>query len=290
MPPRTPALARAGAVSPMPSPASSRPASRRDAARRRAVAPDEQPAAAPVAVRQPIAAPPRRSTTPATSPTRTGSSAGSTGCGTSASVCTVPGDCGCSPLVNAGILLDAQRRGTGRPLRARRATTAARGSSRGRSCPRPSFIEHPTAHPKPGLADARPGLDERDDELGRGASTSSTTPRSSTASSTPGGRGASSGCPAEAVRCDRGPHPPRRALALSGAGRRSGSTRSTGTRSIYAADATVTGDPDALATPFRRQLARFVAGARRGPAGGAGNFGPGLRFHYLPAAPAQPPP
>ena len=51
---------------------------------------------------------------------------------------------------------------------------------------------------------------------------------------------------------------------------------------IYAADATVTGQPAALATPFRRQLERFVAQARRGPAGGVGNLGPGLRFHYLP--------
>ena len=51
---------------------------------------------------------------------------------------------------------------------------------------------------------------------------------------------------------------------------------------IYAADATVTGRPAALATPFRRQLERFVDQADGGPAGGVGNFGPGLRFHYLP--------
>jgi len=51
---------------------------------------------------------------------------------------------------------------------------------------------------------------------------------------------------------------------------------------VYAADATVTGRPAALATPFQRQLARFVDEADGAPGGGIGNFGPGLRFHYLP--------
>ena len=44
---------------------------------------------------------------------------------------------------------------------------------------------------------------------------------------------------------------------------------------MYAADAEVTRRPQALATPFRRQLARFVTGVT--PARGeAGNLGPGL--------------
>ena len=51
---------------------------------------------------------------------------------------------------------------------------------------------------------------------------------------------------------------------------------------IYAADAAVTGRPAALATPFRRQLERFVDQADGSPGGGVGNLGPGLRFHYLP--------
>jgi hypothetical protein len=44
---------------------------------------------------------------------------------------------------------------------------------------------------------------------------------------------------------------------------------------MYAADATVTGDPTLLRRDFRLQLLRFVRGAR-------GTFGPGMRFHYLP--------
>ena len=52
---------------------------------------------------------------------------------------------------------------------------------------------------------------------------------------------------------------------------------------IYAADATVTGRPAALAVPMRRQLERFLRGVERPPAGAAGNLGPSLRFHYLPA-------
>ena len=58
---------------------------------------------------------------------------------------------------------------------------------------------------------------------------------------------------------------------------------------MYAADATVTGRPAALATPFRRQLDRFVAGVSRGRDGGPGNLGPGLRFHYLPDRPLNHP-
>ena len=44
---------------------------------------------------------------------------------------------------------------------------------------------------------------------------------------------------------------------------------------MYAADHTVTGDPTLLKRDLRAQLLRFVRGARA-------NFGPGMRFHYLP--------
>ena len=46
---------------------------------------------------------------------------------------------------------------------------------------------------------------------------------------------------------------------------------------IYAADATVTGRSALLRRDLRAQLARFVSGSR--------NFGPGLRFQYIPHAP-----
>jgi hypothetical protein len=51
---------------------------------------------------------------------------------------------------------------------------------------------------------------------------------------------------------------------------------------MYAADATVTGDRTLLRRDLRLQLQRFFAGAR-GTLGRAGNFGPGMRFHYLPS-------
>jgi hypothetical protein len=51
---------------------------------------------------------------------------------------------------------------------------------------------------------------------------------------------------------------------------------------MYAADATVTGRSALLRRDLRGQLAHFVATARRSASGGIGNFGPGLRFHYLP--------
>jgi hypothetical protein len=50
---------------------------------------------------------------------------------------------------------------------------------------------------------------------------------------------------------------------------------------IYAADATVTGDNTLLKRDFSQQLTRFFSGVR-GTAARAGNFGPGMRFHYLP--------
>ncbi len=50
---------------------------------------------------------------------------------------------------------------------------------------------------------------------------------------------------------------------------------------MYAADATVTGDPALLRRDLRLQLLRFIRGAR-GSASAAGTFGPGMRFHYLP--------
>ena len=50
---------------------------------------------------------------------------------------------------------------------------------------------------------------------------------------------------------------------------------------VYAADATVTGDPKLLRRDLALQLARFFRGAH-GSGGRAGNFGLGMRFHYLP--------
>ena len=44
---------------------------------------------------------------------------------------------------------------------------------------------------------------------------------------------------------------------------------------MYAADATVTGDPALLKRDFSAQLTRFVRGSKA-------NFGAGMRFHYLP--------
>ena len=46
---------------------------------------------------------------------------------------------------------------------------------------------------------------------------------------------------------------------------------------IYAADATVTGNRELLRRDMREQLVRFLSQSR--------NFGPGLRFQYIPAAP-----
>jgi hypothetical protein len=53
---------------------------------------------------------------------------------------------------------------------------------------------------------------------------------------------------------------------------------------LYAADATVTGDPRLLRTDLRKQLHRFFRRPRPSAAI-AGNFGPGLHFHYLPERP-----
>ena len=50
---------------------------------------------------------------------------------------------------------------------------------------------------------------------------------------------------------------------------------------MYAADATVTGDTSLLRHDMSLQLRRFFGGVH-GTAAKAGNFGPGLRFHYLP--------
>src|SRR5215218_8167921 len=50
---------------------------------------------------------------------------------------------------------------------------------------------------------------------------------------------------------------------------------------VYAADATVTGNPRMLRHDLRLQIERFAARAR-GTAGAAGNLGPGLHFNYLP--------
>jgi hypothetical protein len=51
---------------------------------------------------------------------------------------------------------------------------------------------------------------------------------------------------------------------------------------MYAADATVTGDNTLLERDMSLQLRRFFAGARAGAASRIGNFGPGMRWHYLP--------
>src|SRR3954454_21171401 len=50
---------------------------------------------------------------------------------------------------------------------------------------------------------------------------------------------------------------------------------------MYSADALVTGDNTLLKRDFSLQLARFFNGAR-GSASSVGNFGAGMRFHYLP--------
>src|SRR5688500_14966570 len=50
---------------------------------------------------------------------------------------------------------------------------------------------------------------------------------------------------------------------------------------VYAADATVTGNPRMLRRDLRLQIERFAARAR-GTAEAAGNLGPGLHFNYLP--------
>lgn len=55
---------------------------------------------------------------------------------------------------------------------------------------------------------------------------------------------------------------------------------------IYAADATVGGGRELLRVDLRRQIHRFAAGGARDAAARAGNFGPGLHFHYLPQRPA----
>lgn len=55
---------------------------------------------------------------------------------------------------------------------------------------------------------------------------------------------------------------------------------------MYAATAAMTGDPTLLREDFRQQVLRFTAPHRPDPER-AGNFGPGLRFHYLPDRPAE---
>ena len=52
---------------------------------------------------------------------------------------------------------------------------------------------------------------------------------------------------------------------------------------MYAADATVTGDTHAArSATCPCSCERFFAGVARRAASRAGNFGPGMRFHYLP--------
>ena len=55
---------------------------------------------------------------------------------------------------------------------------------------------------------------------------------------------------------------------------------------MYAASAEVTGDPTLLRQDFWQQLVRFARPGRARP-DRAGNFGPGMRFHYLPQRPVD---
>ena len=57
---------------------------------------------------------------------------------------------------------------------------------------------------------------------------------------------------------------------------------------MYAADATVTGDNTLLKRDMHLQLKRFFSQTRAG-ASRIGNFGPGMRFHYLPHMSTQQP-
>ena len=54
---------------------------------------------------------------------------------------------------------------------------------------------------------------------------------------------------------------------------------------MYAADATVTGDPTLLKRDMSLQLRRFFNGRAPAARRKIGNFGPGMRFHYLPHMP-----
>jgi hypothetical protein len=51
---------------------------------------------------------------------------------------------------------------------------------------------------------------------------------------------------------------------------------------VYAAAAETNGDPSFLQRDLRSQAARFIRGVQHPPPGGAGNLGPGMRFHYVP--------
>ena len=160
-----------------------------------------------------------------------------------------------------------------------RATTAGRARSPARSCHRPSSS---TAGRRTRRRARRrtPRLVERDDLVRTAGSTSSTTPRSSTASCTRGRRAVSSGCPTSSRTRSPTASIGSRALAFW----RWPTVRLNQINwyaLVYAADATVTGRPAALATPFQRQLARFVDAGRRGLRRRMGNFGPGLRFHAI---------
>jgi hypothetical protein len=194
----------------------------------------------------------------------------------------VPGNCGCSPLINAGILLThsvAAQKGYDGPARNdRRARLVAKALVSA-----PVFIERPAAHPKPGSQTHAPGW---------------------TSAMTSSSAGQHLVYDAEIVdglvhawraRRELGLSP-RLSAAIKDRIHRVATSRYWRWPTIrlnqinwyaliYTADATVTGRPAALATPFRRQLERFVAGADDGPGGGVGNLGPGLRFHYLPQRP-----
>ena len=167
-----------------------------------------------------------------------------------------------------------------------RATTArARNDHRARVARRPARQRAGPFVTKPGTGQvARARLGELDDRRAA-ASTSCSTPRSSTVSSTPTGRARRCSCPAATVtkirnaihRTARGSFWRYPTIRLN---------QVNWYALMYAADATVTGDTTLLKRDMSLQLQRFFAGVR-GSAARAGNFGPGMRFHYLPGTVGQ---
>ena len=127
----------------------------------------------------------------------------------------------------------------------------------------------------------RPGLARR--RRARRTGTSSSTPRPSTGSSTPTSRATRSASTAARSRASatRSTASPR---AATGAGRRCGSTRSTGTATMFAADAVVNGDRHALADGHGAATSRASSPAshRHGREGRQPRPGPAL-----PLPPAQ---
>ena len=157
--------------------------------------------------------------------------------------------------------------------RRRRRATRARAQrppgapGRRRSCSPPAFVDEPPATPRDRSHARLVGLGD-----GATAPAPRLRLRGRRRARTRGSPAASSACrqPTAAIR-DR-IH--RAASAPSGAGRSSGSTRSTGTSLVYAADATVTGSPRRSAR-HAAQIERFVARARGPAAPSPGTSAPG---------------